>query len=446
MHPSDQPKLLRPLHHPSITPPGSNITAPKASSAPETPVHGKPDSKSLTPPLTPLRPDIIRTTASSDLGHLAQDTLCAVGLKSSDANVDFGSSLTPTTEEMLSWEKTVPRPCTKKYQRQGSASSGDQELGRGAWSTVFRATLCLQFQPSSIPTPPTSPVSSSSKTTINRLLAIKAAARRDAHDILYQEARILTYLHSCAHASRYLVPFHGYDVASQSLVMDAVPLNLDTHAKSCLKRTCLNFSTKTMFDPVCGTREWKSLAAQLINGLAFLHSRSCVHGDIKPANILLRPNGDDSSEAYTALYCDFSSSRIFSGDSRNDEDRSQQLTALTPDFTSPELFTSLYSTSAVATMASDVYALGVTLVVAAIGTSPYASAGMDMLKLGMAREGRVLDFARQGEQGTRVMKGKMVERCLKGALEKSTDNRSTVGQWKRDVDAVFDNAPHLNKM
>ncbi|KAL8942349.1 MAG: hypothetical protein Q9216_001731 [Gyalolechia sp. 2 TL-2023] len=433
MHPSDQRTILLPLQHPSIIPQCSNL---KISSAPETPVREKQDPSSLTPPLTPIRSDPMRNTANSNLGHLDQDIECVLGSQISHAIVDSGSSLTPTTEEILSWEKTVPRPCTKKYQRQGS---GDQELGRGAWSTVFRAEF-LQFQPSPIPTPPTSPISSPSKPTIKQLLAVKAAARRDARKILYQEARILTYLHSSAHASRYIVPFHGYDEASQSIVMDAVPLNLDTHTKSCLETARLNPSGVTMFDPVCGIREWKTLATQLIDGLAFLHSKSCVHGDIKPANILLRPKCDDSSEAYTALYCDFSSSRIFSGDSKSDEDRSQQITALSPDFTSPELFSALHSGGAVATMASDVYALGVTLVVAAIGTSPYAISNVQMQKLSMAREGRVLDFARVSGQPSRVMKGKIVERCVKGALEKSSANRSTAEQWKGDVAAVFESS------
>lgn len=218
--------------------------------------------------------------------------------------------------------------------------------------------------------------------------------------------------------------------------MDAVPLNLDTYARSCLSTARLQFSTRTMFDPVCGVSVWQSLATQLINGLAFLHNESCIHGDIKPANILLRPNGADSAEAYTALYCDFSSSRIFDSEDRRNSHQAEQLTALTPDFVSPELFHSLGSTAAVATLASDVYALGVTLIVAAIGSSPYASATMDIQKLSMAREGRVLDFAGQSEQGTRVMKGKMVERCLRGALTKDAGRRSTVGEWKRDVETV----------
>lgn len=218
--------------------------------------------------------------------------------------------------------------------------------------------------------------------------------------------------------------------------MDAVPLNLDTYAKSCLRNSRLNFSTRTMFDPVCGVPVWQSLAAQLINGLAFLHAESCIHGDIKPANVLLRPNEADQAEAYSALYCDFSSSRIDT-QGREESDQAQQLTALTPDFASPELLTSLATTAAVVTPASDVYALGVTLVVAAIGTSPFAGAFMEIQKLGMARQGRVLDFAGQSEQGTRAMKGKMVHKWLRGALEKDVEKRSTIEEWKRAVEAGF---------
>lgn len=440
MHPSDKCTLNIQLQNPKETLSISNLAAAKASSTPETPLNEKLDSMSLTPPLTPLRPDITSTTTSSGLENLERDTHGIAGMTISDATMGRGTSVTPTTEEMLPWEKIVPRTYTKRYQLQDSA--GSRELGRGAWSTVFRATECLPCQTSAIPTPPTSPASSPSKPANSRLLAVKAAARRDARNILYQEARILTYLHSSIHASRYLVPFHGYD-GSQNLVMDAVPLNLDTYAKSCLQTARLNLSGRTMFDPVCGSREWQSLASQLIDGLAFLHGRSCIHGDIKPANILLRPNSDDLSEAHTALYCDFSSSRILCGHNGNDEDQPQQLSALTPDFTSPELFTSLRSAGAVATMAADVYALGVTLLVAAIGTSPYT--GIEMLKRAMRCEGRALDFARQ-DGGTRIMKGKTVDRCLKGALEKSVENRSTVEQWKRDVDAVLDDSMGPNKI
>ncbi|KAL9008645.1 MAG: hypothetical protein Q9173_006252, partial [Seirophora scorigena] len=296
--------------------------------------------------------------------------------------------------ERLSWEITTPLPYLKGYQRQGSATEGYDELGRGAWSTVYCATEGFKVQPSPLPTPPTSPTSSPGKAVIDRLLAIKTVARRDGQKILYQEARVLTYLHSSPEASRFLVPFHGYDQTSQSLVMDAVPLNLDTHARSCLEKARLNFSTRTMFDPVCGTSVWQSLATQLTSGLAFLHEASCIHGDIKPANVLLQPNGADPAEGYTALYCDFSSSCILDGPNGEDSDQSRQLTAVTADFASPELLSSLSNVSALATTASDIYALAVTLTVAATGSSPYAGASMEMQKLSMIREGRVLDFAR----------------------------------------------------
>ncbi|KAL8720867.1 MAG: hypothetical protein Q9225_002346 [Loekoesia sp. 1 TL-2023] len=420
-----------------LTTPMDPSNTPTVSSAPVTPIAEEPCPINLTPPSTPVRPKVLRVTSSSESGHLGQDAQSATGPSANDATVDSNTSM-PTTEERLCWEKTIPRPCTKKYQLQDSALSGGQELGRGAWSTVYRATERLQSQPSPLPTPPTSPVSSPNKPATGRLLAVKTAARRDAHDVLYREARVLTYLHSSTHASRYLVPFHGYDTSSQSLVMDAVPLNLDAFARSCLKTARLNFSTRTMFDPACGVQEWQSLATQLIDGLAFLHGKSCVHGDIKPANILLRPDSAGSCHKYTALYCDFSSSSILDSQEGHSKEPAQHLTALTPDFASPELFTSLHSTAAAATTASDVYALGVTLVVAAIGTSPYAGASTEIQKLSMAREGRVLDFARQSEQATRVMKEKTVDRCLKHALEKNPEKRSTIMEWKRDVDAIFD--------
>ncbi|KAL8676809.1 MAG: hypothetical protein Q9186_006716 [Xanthomendoza sp. 1 TL-2023] len=367
-------------------------------------------SGSMTPPCTPLR-------------------------QRGNAQTHSDASTAITAEEAHHFEMLLPRSCRKMFQRPKSTSSEYEEFGHGAWSTVYRTTEILETPSSALPTPPSSPVGSSK--TGSQILAVKAPARKDAHDVLYEEARVLTYLHSCQDASYYIIPFHGYDIASQSLVMDAVPLNLETHAKSCLKKARDNLTTRTMFDPVCGPQEWQSLALQLIDGLAFLHSNHCVHGDIKPSNILLRPNDDGSSEVFTPLYCDFSSSRILEGSTGNNAESIQQLSALTPDFTSPELFTSLHTTNAVATNASDVYALGVTLVVVAIGTSPYAGATMEMMKLSMAREGRVLDFARQADQGTRVMKGKVVERCLKDALAKDVGKRSTVKEWKINVQDIF---------
>ncbi|KAI4248727.1 MAG: hypothetical protein LQ352_005839 [Teloschistes flavicans] len=401
------------------------------SKAPESSTSTGPSlTFTLTPPSTPVRPQALR---NADLEDGYQESTGTAGTSG-----DFENSVFPTAEENSSWESILLRPCTIRYQRLGSASSESNVLGSGAWSSVYRATELSPAEAASLPTPPSSPANSRSQSIAGQLLAVKAAARRDAHTVLYQEARVLTYLHRFPRASSYLVPFHGYDTASQSLVMDAVPLDLETHAKSSLMTAKANFSTSTMFDPVCGLAEWQSLASQLIDGLVFLHETSCVHGDIKPANILLQRNEAGSPDSYRPLYCDFSSSHILKHPDGDSSKQIQQVTAISTDFASPELLSSLCSSAATATTASDVYALAVTLLVVAIGTSPYVGARLDIQRLSMTREGRPLDFARQTEQGTRVMRGKMVEKCLKGALERNVDRRDTVGGWQRNFQSLMD--------
>lgn len=81
-------------------------------------------------------------------------------------------------------------------------------------------------------------------------------------------------------------------------------------------------------------------------------------------------------------------------------------------------------------MASDVFALGVTLMVAATGEWPYAGARGEMQRLAMARVGRPLEFARGGEQGTRIMKGKLVVRVLEGSLEEDEGRRVRAEEWR----------------
>lgn len=243
-----------------------------------------------------------------------------------------------------------------------------------------------------------------------------------------------------------------------------------------------------MFDPVVGAAEWAHLATKLIDGLEFLHSAQCVHGDIKPANILLRPSS--TFPFPSPLYCDFSSSHIgrplctttsskalaaigedshdaddeFSsndeeeeeeegndddddeGDDNNkkmkkkekEEDEIEPVSAVTPDYASPELLASLRSGKATATQPSDVFALATTLIMAAIGQSPYSAGGrMEVLKLAMAREGRPMDFAQGGENASRVMRGKLVDKVVKGALMKNVSGRSTVWEWRDGVGGLL---------
>ena len=342
-----------------------------------------------------------------------------------------------------SWNETSPRACSKKYEILGSASTGLQEYGRGVWSVVYRANEVPESYQSPPLTPPTSPTYRIIQPGIVGTLAVKAPCRRDAHKILEKEARVLTYLHSFLNATEYLVPFHGFDQAKHSIVLSAISLSLETYSKTGAENARVKFSTRTMCDPVIGTRNWLQLASQLISGLVFLRSKNCVHGDIKPANILLHDTG---SEFPTPLFCDFSSSSVHSPSSLDalcsGLEEIEEVSAVTPDFTSPELLDALYRHSntmrAIATPASDVFALAVTLAVAAIGESPYASARMEVQKLGMAREGHPLDFARGGENSSRIMKGRLVDKILKPAVEKDAQKRLSADEWRVALDAVLE--------
>ncbi|MCJ1235899.1 hypothetical protein MMC14_003873 [Varicellaria rhodocarpa] len=382
----------------------------------------------LTPPNTPHSPEKSCIVNVFTLGTEALKRGREQEKTSEGINLEMEAI---AEEKKYSWEETRPKPYTRKYNLSGSASSGYGEFGRGVWSAVYRATESnreASFQDAL--TPPTSPITSPSRSTTpisdRKILAVKAPIRRDAHKILDNEARILTYLHQSPEAAVSLVAFHGYDAAQHSIVLDAHPLSLDTYVKTSLVNTRANLSTKTMFDPVVGSIQWVKFAKGLICGLDFLHSQGCVHGDIKLANILLQVAPDSS---YIPLYCDFSSSHILSNPSSSD---TEEVSAVTAEFTSPELLASFYRRNgdrAVATFTSDIFALGVTLLVAATGESPYAGARMELQKLAMAKEGKPMEFARGGDQASRIMRGKMVDKALAKALERDPLTRIDAAKW-----------------
>lgn len=427
---------------PLTSPPGSPVVLPMRpalAELPALPLDQKPHlttSKTLpaklavvnafqppTPPSTPSKSKHNRASPSADRIEATVST---------DVNIDTKPFETPdfkanqTSEEESLGLDMAPKSYTAKYQLY-------EELGHGAWSTVYRALENVEPVKSLTnmpPTPPTSPTAGATASS-NKVLAVKKSSSRQAHKVLEKEAKILTYIHSHANASACLVPFHGFDSTQHSIILDAVFLSLEAHAKAATKRP---LSTKTMFDPVIGAEEWASLAKGLIDGLAVLHGIGCVHGDIKPANLLLRPgrNGE-----FTPLYCDFSSSHIISGTGEDQE--IEEISAVTTEYLSPELLEALSPRNtdrAVATYASDVFALGVTLLFAAIGDSPYAGARIASQKLGMAKEGLPIEFARRGGQASRVMKGRAVEKALKGALVKEADKRIAVAEWKGEIREV----------
>lgn len=62
---------------------------------------------------------------------------------------------------------------------------------------------------------------------------------------------------------------------------------------------------------------------------------------------------------------------------------------------------------------------------------------MEVLKLAMAREGRPMDFAQGGENSSRVMRGKLVDKVVKGGLMRDVGGRSTVWEWRDGVGGLL---------
>ncbi|KAI9711365.1 MAG: hypothetical protein M1812_007214 [Candelaria pacifica] len=358
-----------------------------------------------------------------------------------------------------------PQEFAGEYQIGGN---GSEIYGKGAWSTVYKAILLPPSTSSTnnaivdLPTPPSSPANKAFITS-PKLLAIKAAGRRDAKPILENEARILTYLSTAADerkSSQHIINFLGYDTPNSALVLEAVPLTLSDYTATFADPTRQRTATTARSEPIIGTRQWLSFAANLIAGLKFLKDMGVVHGDIKPQNILLResitspssstsslqqplPNDNDENNntiTYTALFADFSSSHILNPTTPPSEIK--ELTALTAEYTAPELFSSLLPSNphrCIATFSTDVFALGVSLLEIAIGESCYKGAGSETMKACMINEGNPMGFARGGMGWARCRKGGVVDRIVERAVVgKKVEERIVVEEWSRVLKEVED--------
>ncbi|KAL4879602.1 kinase-like domain-containing protein [Aspergillus karnatakaensis] len=215
--------------------------------------------------------------------------------------------------------------------------------------------------------------------------------------------------------------------------MSAVPDTLSTLIEEKARYARENFSTRTMLDPVQGMSQWHDLAKKLISALSWLHtSAQIVHGDIKPHNILLQPrtplDGANTSEfPYEPLFADFSSAQLINA---SEQPSGTGLSAMTPPFTAPELLRTLSSPDTVATPASDVFSLAVTLLAAAIGDQQVYSGFSPAQRLMLAKDGHnIINYARSGDGGPRVPKNGTVEKIVSPAVAKDPAARVTPGDW-----------------
>ena len=313
----------------------------------------------------------------------------------------------------------------------------DQIFGTGAWSTVFKAIgkarydVIVQAATSSLRRP-----------SIPVLVAVKSPSRVEAIPIIKSEALVMSKLAETSDCDEYVVRFYGIIQASYSLVLAPLPLSLEDHIKSCAFKEIRSRSTWDVPGPVIGTTSiWLDLATRSISALAWLHNEAgVVHGDIKPANILLRLSwqGEDKF-GFDPLLADFSSGQIIDADAVTPN----TLSAITREYAAPELLTStvLKNPDSAATSACDVFSLAVTLLVAVTGELMVYSGGM-WQRQAMATQGwNVLNNVRNGEQGDRIPRSGIVQQVLEKAVLKLDEGRIDAQAWKTLVERKVKGEP-----
>jgi Protein kinase domain len=404
-----------------------------------------------TPPLTPssttksLKLDYMQQTSSLKIITALTPPNSPILVRSTNGFEDpvkprkRASSATPTQRQNRSSfydshdsRKDVPLvvECPFEVEVTRDRSNHPQIFGKGAWSTVYRGagrTRSVPPAPSSnvILTPPPSP-----GTSVPLVVAIKAPLSKASRTILYNEAITLSHLSRTPYHDSFIIPFYGYVPTSSSLILAPIPLSLSEHISSCVRMSRANNTQSSSQDPVIGSNlVWLSLAAKLIAGLAWLHNDAfCVHGDLKPGNILLSPNGSSEGFAFDPLLIDFSSSHLLS----STENPPNTLSALTREYTAPELLSPsvLRNPSSTATTKSDVFSLAVTLIVAATGELMVYHGNVWQRQHMATQSWNVLEFVRNGDSRMRVPTGGIVERVAVAAVRRSDQGRIDAVKWK----------------
>lgn len=360
----------------------------------------------------------------------------------------------PEVARRLAFSSTLePRTLRGKVEVQTNKSKQLTEYGAGAWSVVYQAVynekspLSVTRVEHGLPSPPESPIYR--KFGEPQIVAVKAPQKshlEDAKAVILKEAQILTYIQPYPSADpfrtswEHIVTFLGFDPGDNAIVMEALPLTLSAFSQKRGKAAKENFSTRTMYEPVVGTKQWIFFANQLIAGLEFLKDLNIVHGDIKPTNILLRARTAskcdifaEGTKVFDPVYCDFSSAHVV-----QDDIEPEPVSAVTTAYAAPELLEAFRHPSGgekepirpLPTYSSDVFALGATLLVPAVGSDVYGEASSSMQILAMAMHGQPLEGARRGQQATRVMRDYLVDRVIRRAVVKKPDERLDVHAWK----------------
>ncbi|KAJ4350486.1 Dual specificity mitogen-activated protein kinase kinase 7 [Didymosphaeria variabile] len=220
--------------------------------------------------------------------------------------------------------------------------------------------------------------------------AVKVPYEKTAHRVLAEEGRILSYLSRFPAAERYLVPYYGQDTRTDALIMGYMPSTLDS-----LIATDLNTRDET--DRAAMLADiFPHIATNLLDGLAWLQDKSCIHGDIKPSNILLAVN--PSTHTPHAVFADFSAAILPSLPVDGSKKTNKPMGGATWDFMAPDQLTSTSTPS----FEADVWALAMSILILVTGASPYERVAPNaILKREILKQGAPLDYVSAGENGVR---------------------------------------------
>ena len=150
-----------------------------------------------------------------------------------------------------------------------------------------------------------------------------------------------------------------------------------------------SFVKQGPFEPVRSAR----LIRQVLQALEAAHKAGMVHRDVKPANVMLTPEGN-------AKLADFGLVQ-----SRATVSRSGQTLAGTPTFMAPELFS-----GTPASPQSDIYAVGVMFYYLLTGRIPFSSDRI--AKLIRLHQTEPVPDVREVAPGVHAHLGEILERCL----------------------------------
>jgi serine/threonine protein kinase len=337
-------------------------------------------------------------------------------------------------------------------------------LGSGLWSDVYSALPTLPKPPSPSAadtpsatgalmesgilegadasfTPPLTPVKSRTS-SLSKVIpsstayAIKVPASRSAKKVLHAEAEILSHLSRFPSSETYVVPFYGLDMRTGALVLKAMDRTLETWISSSLNSLPEQARAASLAEL------FPSLALTLIRGLEWIHSKGCIHADIKPSNILF------PATSTNAVYSDFSSANLVHPTPSQDSKPPTTLGGGTWDFLSPALVAKSSKESPVTpTLETDVWSLAITLLYVIIGQSPFDCAGSNVYRRReMVKQGVPLSYTAYGDDGPRNLKrldtlskdlGLDLKKWFAGVLDTSAKVQVDVRRWREELEGAM---------